>query len=204
MFVSCADKTFFLMFLNNDSYKLGIFYCCDRFTCTNISYTGVIVFYLLVIDQNRMMWFFCYVFFRYSIILKQLLTYNSEKSSLANSTSSFLFSGLHVYPHTNLIPLLRSTIRVRVSSYWNANWVNLPRSYASEWRIPFPYNFLKPSHGFGIYTLVGTLLLNIIIIIIILRLRLCHNCLPVHAFKLGINDRSSGMFPDCGDNRYDT
>lgn len=75
----------------------------------------------------------------------------------------------------DLILLLRSTI----SSFWNANWVNLPRSYASKNSLLSSTTSLKSwFQDLHIYRIT---------VVRYCKLRLGHNCSPTYPSKLGLN-----------------
>lgn len=117
---------------------------------------------------------------------------NELADSLSNSISNFLFSGSYVHQYTDFIFLLWSTI----SSYWNANWVNLPRSNTNKYKTLSSTTSLNPWFQ-NLHISRNTIA------------RYCghcigHNCLLTHAFKLGFKDCASCMFPDCGDKKCDT
>jgi len=104
---------------------------------------------------------------------------------LANSTKQHIFTGLNLCPYLDLIPILRKA----VFKLWHTEWSNLPIYYASK------YKQLVPSITNMVWFIDLSLSRGSITKFCMLRIN--HNKLPNHSYKLGLNNSPSCLSLNC-------
>lgn len=116
---------------------------------------------------------------------------NEKADALARSLNNVFPSGSLFCPYSDLVPLLRRDI----NKLWLLEWESLPVSYSPAYKMISPVIPTQPWFQ--------DLDIDRYIIVLYSRLRLGHNLLPFHAFKLGLNHSSACLLGNCREDSCD-